>query len=561
MLLAQDSQQTPQAASGDGGESFLQRMRRVKGQQNAAVAGVPQGTGAQASPYQAPPPSQPSGAGMPLGAHLAQANQQNSTNGMNLNAATAGTPVTGDGKIPPPAPTPPPAPAPIQRQDYGPDANQQINRDAAFAGAGAAGSGQAELMGGGAANINYQQAAGTQAPQQQVGDAQPGPELVGPTHTTNGAPGPSGADPFAAMGGGVQLPTGEWVPKNHPLAQAAGAAPGGGGGAPGQPGVNGPQNLGPTSLGNNPFSTYNGSTFNTQAPQGYKADQFDQFSGPNQSAGNAGVANIMQAILGNPESMGAETVNQMKNAGKETALLQAKQNAMRAQNSAAARGTAGGGAAGALDRRINDNASGEILRNNRDIDVTAAKTNFGDRINAMGAADSVLNNQMGRETSAYDTRLRGQTAQAGANQAEADSNYRNADFGLRREGMQADENFRSFDTKRGAEDRTQQRQIAQADIDRAIAGHNSQNYFAGRDANRSDRSLDLQGELGRGGMALDRDRLNSANSQFEKNFGMNIMDFMERRRQGDNATGYNYAALNQNGQQNTMDTILRMIGR
>lgn len=33
------------------------------------------------------------------------------------------------------------------------------------------------------------------------------------------------ADPFAAMGGGVQLPGGEWVPKDHPLAKTAGATP------------------------------------------------------------------------------------------------------------------------------------------------------------------------------------------------------------------------------------------------------------------------------------------------------------------------------------------------
>jgi hypothetical protein len=37
-------------------------------------------------------------------------------------------------------------------------------------------------------------------------------------------PAPSSPDPFAAMGGGVQV-NGGWVPKNHPLAQQAGAPP------------------------------------------------------------------------------------------------------------------------------------------------------------------------------------------------------------------------------------------------------------------------------------------------------------------------------------------------
>lgn len=44
------------------------------------------------------------------------------------------------------------------------------------------------------------------------------------------APAPTGqapsTDPFAAMGGGVQLPNGDWVPKDHPLAAQAGAQAG-----------------------------------------------------------------------------------------------------------------------------------------------------------------------------------------------------------------------------------------------------------------------------------------------------------------------------------------------
>jgi len=49
---------------------------------------------------------------------------------------------------------------------------------------------------------------------------------------------PSSPDPFTAMGGGVQLPGGEWVPKDHPLAataRPAGPAPTAPGAAPGAP--------------------------------------------------------------------------------------------------------------------------------------------------------------------------------------------------------------------------------------------------------------------------------------------------------------------------------------
>lgn len=60
-----------------------------------------------------------------------------------------------------------------------------------------------------------------------------------------GPPPPASPDPFAAMGGGVQV-NGGWVPKNHPLAQQAGAPPTGTpGGAPGAPPAAGGQ---PTNL-------------------------------------------------------------------------------------------------------------------------------------------------------------------------------------------------------------------------------------------------------------------------------------------------------------------------
>jgi hypothetical protein len=66
-----------------------------------------------------------------------------------------------------------------------------------------------------------------------------------PTRTATAAPAapaapppPNPSDPFTAMGGGVQLPGGEWVPKDHPLAASAGPAapsPTGPAGAAGAP--------------------------------------------------------------------------------------------------------------------------------------------------------------------------------------------------------------------------------------------------------------------------------------------------------------------------------------
>jgi hypothetical protein len=63
-----------------------------------------------------------------------------------------------------------------------------------------------------------QSAAPTQAQMPQAAAATPA------AAQTTAAPNPN--DPFTAMGGGVQLPGGEWVPKDHPLAATAGAQPG-----------------------------------------------------------------------------------------------------------------------------------------------------------------------------------------------------------------------------------------------------------------------------------------------------------------------------------------------
>lgn len=58
----------------------------------------------------------------------------------------------------------------------------------------------------------------------QPAPAQPQQPQAAPTATPSQPA--AGADPFAAMGGGVQLPGGQWVPKDHPLAAQAGAAAG-----------------------------------------------------------------------------------------------------------------------------------------------------------------------------------------------------------------------------------------------------------------------------------------------------------------------------------------------
>lgn len=52
---------------------------------------------------------------------------------------------------------------------------------------------------------------------------QQSPQVPAPTRTPAKPAMAQDTDPFAAMGGGVQLPGGGWVPKTHALAQTAGA--------------------------------------------------------------------------------------------------------------------------------------------------------------------------------------------------------------------------------------------------------------------------------------------------------------------------------------------------
>lgn len=126
---------------------------------------------------------------------------------------------------------------------------------------------------------------------------QPGVPKVMPGPMNNAGGGHDPHDPFAASGGGVQLPGGGWVPKNHPLAQQAAASQGGGqGGGQGQGGTSVPQSqfgstgngiagapqrtgaatLQASDLGHGDFSTYQGTQFTGANPEAYRADQLSK---------------------------------------------------------------------------------------------------------------------------------------------------------------------------------------------------------------------------------------------------------------------------------------------
>ena len=91
-------------------------------------------------------------------------------------------------------------------------------------------------------------------------------------------------------------------------------------------------------------------------------------------------------------------------------------------------------------------------------------------------------------------------------------------------------------------------------------GRGSQVYgdiLAGQGANRDDfwtgRQLDLQRELGIGGLNIDQQRVSNQANQFGQTLG-------EDKRQHNNSMGFNWAQLNQNGQNSTVNQILKMMG-
>jgi hypothetical protein len=91
------------------------------------------------------------------------------------------------------------------------------------------------------------------------------------------------------------------------------------------------------------------------------------------------------------------------------------------------------------------------------------------------------------------------------------------------------------------------------------------NILQGQQANRDDmwkgKQLDLQKELGVGGLNIDQQRVSNQNRQFDAGHGLNILQFLEGQRQHNNSLGFNYNQLNQQGQSSTINQILGMLGR
>jgi hypothetical protein len=97
------------------------------------------------------------------------------------------------------------------------------------------------------------------------------------------------------------------------------------------------------------------------------------------------------------------------------------------------------------------------------------------------------------------------------------------------------------------------------------SGNVFQNILAGQQANRDDlfrgKQLDLQKELGIGGLNIDQQRVANQNRQFDAGHGLNILQFLEGQRQFNGNLGFNYNQLSANQQSGMMNSILNSLVR
>lgn len=361
------------------------------------------------------------------------------------------------------------------------------------------------------------------------------PQAVGdPPRLNNGVLLPNAADPFAAMGGGVQLPGGQWVPKNHPLAATAGGGVGGGSPQAGAP-LSG-SFAGDWQGGFRPpdSAVYKPGQLPGQDLGTYNAHQFSQFSAPDQSAVEGQQSALLQKLLGST-SMSDQNVAQLQEQNKEGALSMQHQLQDQMGQSAAARGVTGGGAFGANQRRLGEDAIQQILKGNRDISLQKMTQDRADQTGAMGLANETLNSRMNRATQGYGAQLAGQGAQAG-------------------------ENFKAFDTGRDQTKFALDRALSQEGLNKSGADSMQNAWGQSTGFGLQNKGQEIQRALGEGGLALDRSRLGESGRQFDLSHLLANKQFQEQMRQYNGNLGLNYNQLNQSANDNNMAALARLFG-
>jgi len=232
------------------------------------------------------------------------------------------------------------------------------------------------------------------------------------------------------------------------------------------------------------------------------------YAAPQQAPQSDAQRALVARVLANPETLGADQTNAMKMASKESALGMADQLRGDSATQLASRGfDSGGGMAAAGRGQLDAALVDQLIRSNRDIDLTAAATNRADQLNALGVSDSLLNSEVGRATQNFQAALTGDMA--------AD------DASFRRDSYNTDQEYNQY---------------------------------------RDNRQMVLQEWLADAGVHMDARRLDQVDSQFEQTFGLSLMQFLESQRQHNNGMGFNYASLNANSQNALMNFLAQQTG-
>lgn len=165
----------------------------------------------------------------------------------------------------------------------------------------------------------------------------------------------------------------------------------------------------------------------TQAPDSayYHAPTLQRYNTIDQSAPTGAQNALLMQLLQHPESMTAQGVAQLKEQQKEAQLSMQSQNLAQMGQSAASRGTWGGGTMQSQEELGREASQKNILDAYRGIDIQKMQQDQVDKLNALQAGDTVMGGQMNRSIAAGNFGLQQQLSQEGLNQAAAESAHNN----------------------------------------------------------------------------------------------------------------------------------------
>jgi hypothetical protein len=154
----------------------------------------------------------------------------------------------------------------------------------------------------------------------------------------------------------------------------------------------------------------NGSEYQTPA-EASKSGMFSQFQSPDHDFTNWQQLQLVNQILANPDTLNPHVIDQLQQRSQEEAMDMAKQLQDQQQSDLVDRGfSMSGGTADAQKRATNENLTNAILGKRRDIEIQAAQQNRQDETNALAAAEGILQGQTGRAGQVYGNVLQGQQA-------------------------------------------------------------------------------------------------------------------------------------------------------